>query len=321
MSPEQLRSAVDVDGHTDIWALGIVLHELITGKLPFAARSLADMLAAVVRDPPESVSSVRPGVPVGLDMVVARCLEKEPENRYSSVGEFARALLPFATEDKAALVARIERLEAREPSGGRASVLAGGPTSLPPRAAEREPTPDVASTPLSRSLGSTSTASLRSSRRALGLLALGAVALGVGVFGWVRNVAPSAPVLAAHVAEGDLPVVPLPPPEPTVSGEAAPLPSAAPPAASVDLDVRTSVKGARVLRGEEVVGTTPCTIRVPRGAEPVVLRIVAEGYVTHETKVVPDVDRRVEVELRRASSPGVVRDKPKARVPGDLEPF
>ena len=95
MSPEQLRSSKDVDVRADIWALGIVLYECLAGTGPFASGTVAEVCAAILKDKPTPLREVRPEVPEGLDMVVARCLEKDMERRYANVAELTVALLSF----------------------------------------------------------------------------------------------------------------------------------------------------------------------------------------------------------------------------------
>jgi serine/threonine-protein kinase len=96
MSPEQLRGSDDVDTRTDIWSLGCVLFELLTGHLPFEAPSITMVTAAILEQAPPKVRSLRADVPAALEAVVSRCLEKDPNRRFQDVGELAAALYPFA---------------------------------------------------------------------------------------------------------------------------------------------------------------------------------------------------------------------------------
>jgi serine/threonine protein kinase len=96
MSPEQIRRPKSVDTRTDIWSLGSILFELLTRDPPFNADSPIALLAAVVSDPLPSIREKRPDVPPELEAVIAKCLEKKPENRYQTVAELADALAPFA---------------------------------------------------------------------------------------------------------------------------------------------------------------------------------------------------------------------------------
>jgi serine/threonine protein kinase len=88
MSPEQVRGQV-VDHRSDIFSLGIILYELLSGKRAFQGESSADMMTAILReDPPELPDSV----PVGLRQIVHRCLEKKPQERFQSARDLAFAL-------------------------------------------------------------------------------------------------------------------------------------------------------------------------------------------------------------------------------------
>ena len=146
MSPEQLRSTREVDGRADIWALGVILHQFVTGACPFQANTLAELCISVMYDPPPLPSSMGVHLPAGLDEVVSRCLQKLPEDRYDTVAGLADALLPFATHEHAAqLVDSIRRISSDEkpPSLAAPPVGAALPTSATTLAAVRT----VAATP------------------------------------------------------------------------------------------------------------------------------------------------------------------------------
>src|SRR5215471_14811168 len=92
MSPEQVRRPKTVDHRSDIWSLGVILHELLAGRPPFPADAPMSVLAAVVSEPPESLRDLRSDLPEDLYEVVARCLEKDPRLRYQEVLELVDAL-------------------------------------------------------------------------------------------------------------------------------------------------------------------------------------------------------------------------------------
>ncbi|WP_437624501.1 protein kinase domain-containing protein [Sorangium sp. So ce1151] len=92
MSPEQVIKPKDVGPPCDIWAMGIVLYELTTGKLPFVGESLGELVQHILLTTPEPPSKVRPELPAALDAVVMRCLSKLPAARYASIEELASAM-------------------------------------------------------------------------------------------------------------------------------------------------------------------------------------------------------------------------------------
>src|SRR6185436_5218965 len=98
MSPEQIRAGPDVDGRTDIWALGCVLYELLTGVAAFSSPSIMQICAMILERHPPSLREIDSAIPAELEAIVARCLEKEPRLRFQSVGDLAAALAPFAPE-------------------------------------------------------------------------------------------------------------------------------------------------------------------------------------------------------------------------------
>ena len=95
MSPEQLRSTRDVDHRSDIWSIGVTLYELVSGQIPFPWQSMAELSAAILKDTPAPLSSHVRSVPLDLDAIVARCLEKNPSDRFRNIAELAWALVPF----------------------------------------------------------------------------------------------------------------------------------------------------------------------------------------------------------------------------------
>lgn len=107
MSPEQMRSLRDVDHRTDIWALGVILFELLCGVTPFVGTTVTQLAVKVTTEQPPLAGQARPDVPKGLDAVISTCLEKDRDRRYSNVAELAVALLPFGTERARALVQQV----------------------------------------------------------------------------------------------------------------------------------------------------------------------------------------------------------------------
>jgi serine/threonine-protein kinase len=107
MSPEQMRDSSKVDVRSDVWSMGTVFFELLTGDRPWEGESPSAVFAAVLETEPRSVQLYRRDLPTAIDDIIRRCLRKPVDDRYPSVGELARALAPYASAEMAPLAARI----------------------------------------------------------------------------------------------------------------------------------------------------------------------------------------------------------------------
>jgi class 3 adenylate cyclase/tRNA A-37 threonylcarbamoyl transferase component Bud32 len=92
MSPEQASGDQEVDARTDIYALGCVLFEMLTGEPPFTGRGVFDLVANILTEAPPALSACRPDVPLDIDRAVHRALSKAPADRFDSASQFASAL-------------------------------------------------------------------------------------------------------------------------------------------------------------------------------------------------------------------------------------
>lgn len=142
MAPEQLRSARDVDTRADIWALGVILYQALSGRLPFPAASLTEIAVKIAMDAPDPID-----LSPGLRAIVMRCLEKDRDRRFRDVGELVYALAPFGPPSVAANASMIARLSIA--SGTSATVAAQPspfspvPTTLQGASASMQPTMPV----------------------------------------------------------------------------------------------------------------------------------------------------------------------------------
>jgi eukaryotic-like serine/threonine-protein kinase len=96
MSPEQMQSARDVDGRTDIWALGTILYELVTGRVPFGGATPIEVALKIAAQQPPPLRVLRHDAPPGIEVIVLKCLEKDAARRFRNIAELAAALGEFA---------------------------------------------------------------------------------------------------------------------------------------------------------------------------------------------------------------------------------
>ena len=92
VSPELLQGA-KVDHHADMWAVGVILYEMLTGHRPFEAPTITSLIHRIVADPPPPIDAGALQIPESLAAIATRALDKDPQRRYPELGEMARALL------------------------------------------------------------------------------------------------------------------------------------------------------------------------------------------------------------------------------------
>ncbi len=147
VSPEQLRNSKRVDARADVWSLGVVFYQLLTGKLPFEHRSLEKLFVKISTEDPRPLRNDCPHVPPRLEEIVLRCLDRDPDARFANAGELGleiAGLTPYSG-------ARFERLVsfARAPSWrpSRPADELGVPSEHTPRLTSSPPQPGSAAPP------------------------------------------------------------------------------------------------------------------------------------------------------------------------------
>jgi serine/threonine-protein kinase len=152
MSPEQVRGEADLDGRTDVYALGVVLYECLTGRKPFAAETLPAIAVLIHEGKYQPLRALRPEAPAELEAVVARAIAVDRNARYSTPAEFARGLAEVDLVAAIASAGRRELHSATEADGTPIGVMSTRPAFMAaelaaaraPKAAEAPATADGA---------------------------------------------------------------------------------------------------------------------------------------------------------------------------------
>lgn len=115
MSPEQMQETRGVDQRTDIYSMGIALFELLAGRQPFYAETLPQLCAEVLTGTPTPMAAYRPDVPADLAARIEKAYERDKNQRYQSISEFAVALSPYAPERSRQTIERLARMGGMAP--------------------------------------------------------------------------------------------------------------------------------------------------------------------------------------------------------------
>ncbi|MEO8801206.1 MAG: protein kinase, partial [Polyangiaceae bacterium] len=309
MSPEQSRGK-DVDQRTDIYSLGVMAHELLTGTLLFDGESMMELLMKQIQTPPPPMSSVCPDIPRALDAPVLKMLEKKAEDRPPTLTAAIDELARVANDNGYAI-------EIRAQGPGKSLIRTTGSNSKPPtdigsmRTVEATSTPDAvvsspASSPNAKSggtfLGAEADVAAAPKKKTGTLLVAGAAlcavvaASGYAVLGSMHR-----PVGPKHIAD-ERPKEPPPPSETAViamplAGASA---SAVTEAKMIKVEIESTPAKVAVFDGEERLGVSPGPIELAAGKK-TKLTFKAEGYKPSEIEVTPVAGEPITVLLTKAS--------------------
>ena len=264
MSPEQCEGRAELDHRTDVYSLGVILFELLTGQVPFAGEGYGEVMTKHISLPPPAARKFVPDLPIALEAILSRALAKDPAARFQTMAEFREVLL--STES--ALSPPPPAVE-REPSG---PLHAAGFIPAPEASLDHPHLPQLVGEvgePVDR----------RPARSRRGLLFLGAaaaLALVAVANGGVRG---QATQLFARTAAPKRP-------------------------ATVRVNFSSDPAGATVSRSDgSVLGVTPLSAEIPYSDTPVDYRLSRDGYSSKVASFVPNLPSPVFVLLERSEQP------------------
>ena len=308
MSPEQCEGKGLIDHRSDVYSLGIVMYELLTGAVPFPGEGFGEVLVAHLTKQAPAPTSVNPNLPPSLESIVLHAIEKDRNRRFQDMNEFLAAL-----ENPDAHAAQWKGLPAYAQAAAGAPTMQSMPVVQPgksgrtmaldegaPASAGGPPRP----TTLEGAAAEVTLSPRRPPRSRAPFVAAGAAVLALaGVGGWLGLSKKSPSTETAAVA---------PPPV-----EA---PKATPPAASdeVSVTVTSDPPGAKVYRAdksEAETQPTPITFKMHRGDAPFDIQLRLEGYAPQTRTITSDASVKVLVSL--AKLPALA---PKAEAKAEAKP-
>jgi hypothetical protein len=313
IAPEQARGRKDIDARVDLWALGVMMYEMLSGRLPFEGEGYNEIISNVLLEHHEPLLDAAPDVPVRLAEIVERSLVKERDQRYQSATEMIGDLLPLHDEHSAYRLTSSVDLALRR-------------TSDPPPAPMAETMPLEAYDFDARDMRESSTktwllnsdipaAASRTGRIRWGRVAVAGAAVvlaGAAILALVLQ-----PPTAVDEPSDDGLVKPAAEPEVAAPAAADPVPEAVavqPETEPISLPETIEVhlgelpRGARVwIDGERA----QVPLVLPGSDQPVILKVTAPGYNSYEKALVPDRDYEVHVSMARKTTGGKPGPKPR----------
>ncbi len=296
MSPEQCMSQKDIDARTDIYSLGVILYEMVTGRRPFDSDGVYAVISMHVNEPPVSPTTYRPDLPRDLEAIIMQALAKAPADRQESMAVLLSSLEltrgNAAASSEALARAQHERLRPIPLS-----------PSQPPAVPEIKTLGDTA---VSKQVTGKTGQGRGPGRMHFVLAGLAVAALlGLYIFGTRNPTAPRFPDRAPRpVAQSPATVAPAPPPLP-------------PTPARVEIALHSAPTGARVYVGDVLIGTTPTTFKTAKTADPVELTFRLQGFEAEKIRALPTQDLTINAKLStpvaaKSSSPARRRHPVKA---------
>jgi serine/threonine protein kinase len=317
MAPEQAESSKQIDHRVDVYALGCIIFQLLTGRVPFPGEGFGDVLIKHIREPPPLLSRLNPQVPKGIEKIVLHALAKKPEFRFATMEEFRAALsdperfmmtmdgdkglhmtpsdpLPAQTlpprgagafDDMPVTISLPNQAPARLPQSA-ATVQGEAPSELQVAMAARRAAA-IGNTGRAQAITAPSSAAARGQSRTVPGERVQAKKSGAGVFVVFL-------LIVGLVGGGGFAVWKF-----LLS--------------NVTVTVSATPDGVEIVRGDEVLGRAPGAVKLPRSSDPVVLVFRKDGFLGAQRTVTPSND--VDLKVRLLPKPEETPEEPEPPKP------
>jgi serine/threonine-protein kinase len=318
MSPEQCRGK-NVDHRTDVYSFGVLVHEALTGQLPFEGDDVMDLLVKHTSKAAPAISSVRPELPAALDGPVARMLEKDPDRRPQSVVAAIEALAEAARGAGFDVKVIPHKTPGEVRRDGQ---VVTGPGNLTPAQVGELSEARTMAQPDGRTLLDAASDVKREGGRRTALM-VGGVALllvlGVGI-GMAARARHDAGTPVTSQAALPLPTEAVaatpPPPAPAAATSAVQVSPASGVPTEVEVTIQSTPANAEVWLAGDKLGKAPGPIKLKRGEDKLKLTLKADGHRATDVEVTPTANAVVQVTLQRTQP---AAPKPKKPGTGELE--
>src|SRR6266545_2843090 len=298
MSPEQCRGSGEIDHRSDIYSMGVIMYEMACGQPPFVRAGFGELITAHIIEEPVPLSEINPSVPGPFELVVMKCLEKEPSTRYQSTSEIETELGAINPE----ALTNVTKIPAMQRAGGTGrSKLRSNRSlrSMAPKAGDGAF--QITSPGLGPEVGEMDEVPAGAGKKRTIGIAIGVmVAAGIGI---------------AVVAGGDKKEAPVAPAAAPLAAAPAPAPVRPPDlgVAAVKIGVASTPAGASVTRADDgaFLGKTPYRASFPKSGKEMTLVVRLDGYEAQRVVVPLLDDGKSEVTLRAATAAKPAAEPPK----------
>ena len=291
MSPEQCEGRPNIDHRADVYSLGVILFEMMTGKVPFGGEGYGEIIVKHITAPIPSPRAINPRIPAACESILLRALAKNRDERFRGMEDFRVAMLD---PERYALAPSI--VPTPGPLSGYGADRGIAPTRLMDAKASSEVVPAQGVALDARPGSADSEEAIPKSHGALliGILAAALVAGGVAAFLVVRSGSSGPPATVQPVVSKPAPAPAPPPPE-----------AAAAPPAKVTIKFRSEPLGAAVARTDngEQLGVTPFEIEVPQGKSPLAVVFKKPDFKDVSRSIVPQESGLLDATLEAATAP------------------